>query len=225
MSGRRPRPDHSRHRGAIQTSRRWHGDKSEMKFVHSIEGLSLWVGRAFGWCILILTLSVSYEVFVRYVLNAPTVWAFDMMIQMYGALFLMCGAYALAQDTHVRADVVYRLLPVKVQASMDFVLYFLFFFPGVIALVWYGWEIASDSWRYKEVSFNSPASIQIYFFKTLIPVSGALLVTQGFAELVRCVMAFRTGAWPDRLDDVKETEDLLSEADLGEIRAFSAGKS
>jgi TRAP-type mannitol/chloroaromatic compound transport system permease small subunit len=84
-----------------------------MKFVYAVEGLSLWVGRAFGWCILILTLSVSYEVFVRYVLNAPTVWAFDMMIQMYGALFLMCGAYALAQDTHVRADVVYRLFPVK----------------------------------------------------------------------------------------------------------------
>ena len=99
-----------------------------MKFVHAIEGLSLWTGRAFGWCILILTLSVSYEVFVRYVLNAPTVWAFDMMIQMYGALFLMCGAYALAQDTHVRADVIYRLFPVKVQASLDFVLYFLFFF-------------------------------------------------------------------------------------------------
>jgi TRAP-type mannitol/chloroaromatic compound transport system permease small subunit len=116
----------------------------------------------------------SYEVFVRYVLNAPTVWAFDMMIQMYGALFLMCGAYALAQDTHVRADVIYRLFPVKVQASLDFVLYFLFFFPGILALVWYGWEIASDSWRYKEVSFNSPASIQIYFFKTLIPVSGRL---------------------------------------------------
>lgn len=191
-----------------------------MKFVHAIEGLSLWVGRAFGWCILILTLSVSYEVFVRYVLNAPTVWAFDMMIQMYGALFLMCGAYALAQDTHVRADVVYRLFPVKVQASMDFVLYFLFFFPGVIALAWYGYEIASDSWRYKEVSFNSPASIQIYFFKSLIPLSGCLLVLQGVAELVRCVMAMRTGIWPERLADVKETEDLLTEADLDAISAF-----
>lgn len=190
-----------------------------MKFVHAIEGLSLWVGRAFGWCILILTLSVSYEVFVRYVLNAPTVWAFDMMIQMYGALFLMCGAYALAQDTHVRADVVYRLLPIKVQASLDFVLYFLFFFPGVIALAWYGYEIASDSWRYKEVSFNSPASIQIYFFKSLIPLSGALLVLQGCAELARCVMAIRTGAWPERLADVKETEDLLAGADLDVIQA------
>jgi TRAP-type mannitol/chloroaromatic compound transport system permease small subunit len=195
-----------------------------MKFVHAVEGLSLWVGRAFGWCIMILTLSVTYEVFVRYVLNAPTVWAFDMMIQMYGALFLMCGAYALAQDTHVRADVVYRLFPVKVQASLDFVLYFLFFFPGILALVWYGWEIASDSWRYKEVSFNSPASIQIYFFKTLIPVSGALLMIQGMAELVRCIMAMRTGVWPERLADVKETEDLLTEADLEQIRSVIPGK-
>ncbi|MBW4710073.1 TRAP transporter small permease subunit [Roseobacter sp. YSTF-M11] len=195
-----------------------------MKLVHSIEGLSLWVGRAFGWCILILTLSVSYEVFVRYVLNAPTVWAFDMMIQMYGALFLMCGAYALAQDTHVRADVVYRLLPIRVQAGLDFVLYFLFFFPGIVALVWFGYEIASDSWRYKEVSFNSPASIQIYFFKSLIPVAGVLLMIQGFAELIRCVIAMRTAEWPERLADVKETEDLLSEADIAEIQAIHPGK-
>jgi TRAP-type mannitol/chloroaromatic compound transport system permease small subunit len=192
-----------------------------MKFVHAIEGLSLWVGRAFGWCILILTLSISYEVFVRYVLNSPTVWAFDMMIQMYGALFLMCGAYALAQDTHVRADVLYRLFPVKVQASLDFVLYFLFFFPGVLALAWYGWEIASDSWRYKEVSFNSPASIQIYFFKSLIPIAGFLLVFQGVSELVRCVMAFRTGVWPERLVDVRETEDILSDADLETISSLA----
>lgn len=191
-----------------------------MKFVHAIEGLSLWVGRAFGWCILILTLSVSYEVFVRYVLNAPTVWAFDMMIQMYGALFLMCGAYALAQDTHVRADVVYRLLPVRVQATLDFFLYFLFFFPGILALAWYGYEIASDSWRYKEVSFNSPASIQVYFFKSLIPLAGGLLAIQGLAELIRCVKAMRSGVWPERLVDVKETEDLLTEADLEVISAF-----
>ena len=118
-------------------------------------------------------------------------------------------SYALAQDTHVRADVLYRLFPVRVQASLDFVLYFLFFFPGILALFWFGWEIASDSWRYKEVSFNSPASIQIYFFKSLIPVAGALLLIQGFAELIRCVMAIRSGRWLDRLEDVRETEDML----------------
>lgn len=190
------------------------------KLVYAIESLSIWVGRAFGWCILILTLCVTYEVVMRYgsdfgldkllgIPFKPTVWAFDMMIQMYGALFLMAGAYALAQDSHVRGDVLYRLFPVRMQAFIDCVLYLAFFFPGVIALAWFGTEIAQDSWRYKEVSWNSPARIQIYFFKTLIPLAGFLLILQGFAELIRCFKAMRTGAWMPRLDDVKETEDAL----------------
>lgn len=187
------------------------------KFIYTVEGLNLWVGRAFGWCILILTLSVSYEVFVRYVLNSPTVWAFDMMVQMYGALFLMSGPYALAQDSHVRGDVLYRLFPVRWQARLDFTLYILFFFPGMLALFWYGWEIAADSWRYKEVSWNSPARIQIYFFKTLIPVAGALLILQGIAELIRAWRAMRTGEWMPRLDDVKETEDMLMDIEMHDL--------
>ena len=177
--------------------------------IHAIESLNIWIGRAFGWCILILTLSVSYEVFVRYVLNSPTVWAFDMMVQMYGALFLMAGPYALAQDSHVRADVVSRLLPVRWQARIDFLLYVVFFFPAMLALFWFGWEIAADSWRYKEVSWNSPARIQIYFFKTLIPLAGALLIVQGVSECMRCYLAMTTGKWPPRMEDARETEDLL----------------
>jgi TRAP-type mannitol/chloroaromatic compound transport system permease small subunit len=180
-----------------------------IKIIHAIEGLSQWVGKAFGWCIMILTFAVAYEVFVRYVLNAPTVWAFDVMVQMYGALFLMGGAYTLAQDAHVRGDVVYRLFSIRWQARIDFTLYVLFFFPGMFALFWYGWEIAADSWRYKEVSWNSPARIQIYFFKTLIPVAGGLMMLQGVAELMRCYLAIRNGVWLDRLDDVHETEDML----------------
>jgi len=180
------------------------------KLIHTIESISVWVGRAFGWCILILTFSVSYEVFVRYVLNAPTVWAFDMMVQMYGALFLMAGAYALAQDSHVRGDVVYRLFPVRIQATIDFILYILFFFPGMLALFWFGTEIAADSWRYKEVSWNSPARIQIYYFKTLIPVAGGLLIIQGISEILRCWKAMRSGEWLERLDDVKEAEEMLT---------------
>ncbi len=182
-------------------------------FIHAIENLSIWVGRSFGWCILILIFSVSYEVFVRYALNAPTVWAFDMMVQMYGALFLMAGPYALAQDTHVRGDVFYRLLPVRWQSRIDFVLYILFFFPGMLALFWYGAEIASDSWRYQEVSWNSPARIQIYFFKTLIPIAGALLIIQGIAESLRCWMAMRNGYWLERLEDVRETDQVLMQTD------------
>ena len=181
------------------------------KYIYFFESLSIWIGRAFGWCILILTLSVTYEVFVRYVLNAPTVWAFDMMVQMYGALFLMAGPYALAQDAHVRGDVLYRLFPFKVQARIDLILYIFFFFPGMLALFYFGYEIASDSWRYKEVSWNSPARIQIYFFKSLIPLAGGLLILQGISESMRCILCIREGKWLKRHEDVRETEkDLIS---------------
>jgi len=181
------------------------------KYIYFFESLSIWIGRAFGWCILILTLSVTYEVFVRYVLNAPTVWVFDMMVQMYGALFLMAGPYALAQDAHVRGDVIYRLFPFKVQARIDLILYIFFFFPGMVALFYFGYEIASDSWRYKEVSWNSPARIQIYFFKSLIPLAGGLLILQGISESMRCILCIRDGKWIKRHEDVSETEkDLIS---------------
>ena len=179
------------------------------KHIYFFEGLSIWIGRAFGWCILILTLSVAYEVFVRYVLNAPTVWAFDMMVQMYGALFLMAGPYALAQDAHVRGDVIYRLFSPRLQAKIDLTLYILFFFPGILALAYFGYEIASDSWRYKEVSWNSPARIQIYFFKSLIPLAGGLLILQGVSECMRCILCIRDGKWLRRHEDVKETEENL----------------
>ena len=194
------------------------------KHIYFFEGLSIWIGRAFGWCILVLTLSVTYEVFVRYVLNAPTVWAFDMMVQMYGALFLMAGPYALAQDAHVRGDVVYRLFSARLQAKIDLTLYILFFFPGMLALVYFGYEIASDSWRYKEVSWNSPARIQIYFFKSLIPLAGGLIILQGISECMRCILCIRDGKWIRRHEDVKETEENLIMKKLEEERQRKALK-
>ena len=192
------------------------------KYIYFFESLSIWIGRAFGWCILILTLSVTYEVFVRYVLNAPTVWAFDMMVQMYGALFLMAGPYALAQDAHVRGDVLYRLFPFKVQARIDLILYVFFFFPGMLALFYFGYEIASDSWRYKEVSWNSPARIQIYFFKSLIPLAGGLLILQGISESMRCILCIRDGKWMKRHEDVRETEENLISKKIEEERQRKA---
>jgi len=179
------------------------------RILHFIDSLSAWSGKAFAWCIVILTFSTCYEVFMRYVLNAPTVWAFDMSVQMYGALFMMSGAYALSQDAHVRGDVVYRLLKIKTQAKIDLTLYILFLMPGALALIYYGYGFAADSWIYKEVSWSSPSRIQIYFFKTLIPVAGTLVLLQGIAEAVRCVICIKTGAWPPRLHDVQETETML----------------
>ena len=179
------------------------------RILHFIDSLSAWTGRAFAWCIVVLTFSTCYEVFVRYALNSPTVWAFDMSVQMYGALFMMAGAYTLSQDAHVRGDVIYRLMSAKMQAGMDLVLYILFLLPGALALVYYGYSFAADSWFYKEVSWSSPARIQIYFFKSLIPIAGTLLLLQGFAEAVRCIQCIKTGKWPARLQDVQETETML----------------
>jgi len=180
-----------------------------ISIIRAIERLNIWIGRSFGWCILILTLSDAHEVFVRYVLQATPAYVTDKLVQMYGALFLMAGPYALAQDTHVRADVIYRFLQPRWQALLDFSLYILFFFPGMLALFWFGWEIASDSWRYKEVSWNSPARIQIYFFKTLIPFAGGLFIIQGVSECMRCYLAMKNNKWLPRQKDSRETEELL----------------
>ncbi len=193
------------------------------RLLNFVDSLSAWVGKAFGWSILILTLSTVYEVFVRYVLNAPTVWAFDMSVQMYGALFMMAGAYTLAQDAHVRGDVIYRLLSKRKQATIDLVLYILFLAPGALALIYYGYGFAADSWFYKEVSWSSPARIQIYFFKTLIPISGSLILLQGMAEAVRCVICIRTGKWPPRMHDVQETETMLMH-EQEDLRTLEAEK-
>jgi TRAP-type mannitol/chloroaromatic compound transport system permease small subunit len=172
----------------------------------AIDRLSTWAGKLFAWAIVLLTFTVSYEVFMRYVMGRPTDWAYDGAYILYGALFIMAGAYTLSQNAHVRGDVVYRLWPVRVQASIDLVLYVLFFFPGVIALVYSGYGFAKLAWVVNERSSFSPAGPPLYHFKSLIPIAGALLFLQGIAEVARAAIALKTGQWPRRLHDVHEVE-------------------
>jgi TRAP-type mannitol/chloroaromatic compound transport system permease small subunit len=179
------------------------------KFLFFIDSLSMWVGKAFGWLILVLTLGVSYEVLVRYVFRAPTTWAFDISYITYGALFLMAGAYALSRGGHVRADVLYRFWKPRTQAKMDLFLYLIFFLPAVAAWIYAGWNYAEMSIRFREVSIFSPAGVPVFPLKTLIPITGVLLLLQGFAEIIRCIFCIRDGAWPQRLHDVEETESLI----------------
>ncbi len=171
-----------------------------------IDRLSTWAGKLFAWAVLVLTFTVSYEVFMRYVMGQPTAWAYDSAYILYGALFIMAGAYTLSQNGHVRGDVVYRLWPVRVQAGIDLVLYLLFFFPGIIALVYSGYGFAKLSWLVQERSSFSPDGPPLYHFKSLIPIAGALLLLQGLAELARAAIALKTGRWPRRLHDVHEVE-------------------
>ena len=176
-----------------------------------MDRLSQGVGHAFAWCIVVLTLGISYEVVVRYAFRAPTTWSFDLSYMMYGALFFMAGAYTLARGGHVRADIFYRLWAPRTQAKMDLVLYFVFFFPGIVALVWAGTEHAEESWRYREVSIFSPTGVPLYPLKTLLPIGAALLFLQGVAEVFRCVRCIRDGQWPRRLHDVEELENQIVE--------------
>ncbi|MGL4285028.1 MAG: TRAP transporter small permease subunit [Phreatobacter sp.] len=176
------------------------------QFLHAVDGISTWVGKAAAWLVVILMLLVCGEVFKRYVLNAPTAWIFDASNMLYGSTFMLCGAYALAQNAHVRGDFLYSSMRPRTQASLDIVLYLLFFFPGIMALIYAGYHYAADSWRIGEHSSVTADGPPIYPFKTIIPIAGALVMLQGFAEVVRCVVCLKTGEWPSRLKDVNEID-------------------
>ena len=171
-----------------------------------VDKVSTWVGQALSWLILSLTLLISWEVFSRYVLNHPHPWAFDVMIMMYGTLFMMAGAYTLAKEGHVRGDVLYGFFPPRLQAWIDLVLFICFFIPGVVALCWAGYIYAGESWAINEHSNITSEGPPIYPFKTVIPVAGAFVLLQGIVEIVRCVICIRQGDWPSREQDVEEVD-------------------
>jgi TRAP-type mannitol/chloroaromatic compound transport system permease small subunit len=184
-----------------------------LTFIRAIDQVSYWSGKAAAWLIVALTFVVSIEVFKRYILNAPTAWIFDFNNMLYGTLFMMCGAYTLALAGHVRADFVYIYMKPRAQASLDLILFFLFFIPCMIGLIYAGSDFAADSWRIGEHSTITAEGPPVYHFKTVIPVAGVLVMLQGLAEIVRCILTIRTGQWPARLEDVEEIDVI--ETQLG----------
>ena len=118
-----------------------------ISFIRFADTLSAWFGKAFAWLILLMSIGTGYEVFVRYVMNNPTAWALDVSFIMYGTLFMMGGAYTLSRGGHVRGDFLYRLLKPRTQGMIDLVLYVIFFFPGVTAMIFAGWKYAARSWH------------------------------------------------------------------------------
>ena len=192
-------------------------------YIEFADRLSAWFGKAFAWLIMFMAVGIGYEVVVRYIFHAPTSWAFDMSYITYGTLFMMGGAYTLSRGGHVRGDFVYRLWKTKTQGKVELVLYFLFFFPGVIALIISGWKYASRSWDYMEISVNSPAGIPVMQFKTVIVAAGVLLFIQGIAQVFRCIICIRTGEWLKAAEDIEETEVQLARQAEEEPGLFAAG--
>jgi TRAP-type mannitol/chloroaromatic compound transport system permease small subunit len=176
------------------------------KLLLAVDKLSTLVGKAFSWLIVVLTLMITWEVFSRYALDNPHPWAFDVMSMMYGTLFMTAGAYTLSQNGHVRGDVLYGFFPPRLQAGLDLALYILFFIPGVVALVWAGYNFAAESWAINEHSNVTANGPPVYPFKTIIPIAGAILLAQGLVEIVRCIVCLQQGDWPDRGDDVAEVD-------------------
>ena len=175
------------------------------RLLHAADRLSTWAGKTFAWLIVALTVVVCAEVFKRYALNAPTAWIYDVNNMMYGTLFMMCGAYTLSQDGHVRGDFLYGSMKPRTQAALDMVLYIVFFLPGIGALTWAGWDYFQDSLAMREQTFNA-TPLPVYPFKFVIPVAGTIVMVQGFAEIVRCIVCLRTGAWTPRLKDAEEMD-------------------
>jgi TRAP-type mannitol/chloroaromatic compound transport system permease small subunit len=171
-----------------------------------VDKVSTWVGQAFSWLIVTLTLLISWEVFSRYVLDHPHAWAFDVMIMLYGTMFMMAGAYTLAKNGHVRGDVLYGFFPPRLQAGLDLTLYITFFLPGVIAFCWAGYIYAGESWAIHEGSNITADGPPYYPFKTIIPIAGAFQLVQGIVEIIRCVICLKQGHWPSRVADVEEVD-------------------
>jgi len=178
-------------------------------WIRRIDIFSKSIGHAFSWCVLILTASTCYEVFMRYVLNSPTVWAFDMSYMMYGALFMMSGAYAVSRNSHVRGDFIYRKWSNRTQAKVDLTLYLVFYFPAIFAMVFTGGQYAFESMRILESSVNSPAGVPVWPLKMVIFVAGITLLIAGISEVMRCLVCIRTGDWLSRGGDVEELEQVL----------------
>ena len=177
--------------------------------IRVIDVFSKAVGHAFAWCVLVLTASTCYEVFRRYGLNNPTVWAFDRSYMLYGALFMMSGAYAVSRNSHVRGDFIYRSWKPRNQARVDLVLYFVFYFPAIFAMVFTGARYSFEATRIMESSVNSPAGVPVWPLKLIIFVGGVTLLLAGIAEVMRCLICLRTGKWPARSGDVEELEVVL----------------
>jgi TRAP-type mannitol/chloroaromatic compound transport system permease small subunit len=180
------------------------------RFLYAIDGISTWTGKAAAWLIIVLLALVCVEVFKRYIMNMPTAWIFDASNMLYGSAFMLCGAYTLAQNGHVRGDFLYSSMRSRTQAGLDLALYILFFLPGIAALIYAGFGYAADSWHINEHSNVTAEGPPVYHFKAVIPLAGTLVMLQGLAEIARCLVCLKMGAWPGRLKDVAEI-DIIEE--------------
>lgn len=161
------------------------------RITDAIDRLSTWCGKAVAWLIVPMFGVLVYEVFVRKFFR-PTVWANDIATMCYGAHFFLAGAYTLHLQKHIRTDFFSKNWSLETQVRMDIAQYLLLFLPGMLVFTWVSWQYAKESWDLREAlmtTWRPPA----YWYKTVIPVSSALILIQGLAEVLKCFKTLRTG--------------------------------
>jgi TRAP-type mannitol/chloroaromatic compound transport system permease small subunit len=173
------------------------GDSLEgyLKYVRAIDKVSDWSGRIVSYLVYPLVGGVAYEVIARYAFNAPTEWAYDMTYMLYGTIFMLGAAYTLLKKGHIRTDMLYGRWSPRRQGKIDAVMYLVLFFPGMILYLWAGFDYAAHSWATNEKASMSPWMPIIYPFKTVIPVTAAMLLIQGVSEFLKSVHAWKRGEW------------------------------
>jgi len=157
----------------------------------AIDQLSIWSGKAVAWLIVPMFLVLVYEVLARKFFR-PTIWANDVATMCYGAHFFLAGAYTLYLQKHIRTDFVSKNWSLKTQVRMDLVQYLFLFLPGMVMFTCLSLDFAAESWDMNEAlmtTWRPPA----YWYKTVIPLSSALILIQGISEVIKCFRTLRTG--------------------------------
>lgn len=169
--------------------------ESYFKCIKIIDAISDWSGKIVSYLIYPLIGAVAYEVIARYLFNAPTVWAYDITCMLYGSHFMLGASYTLLHQGHIRTDVFYRKWSPRTQGKIDALIYLFLFFPGMLFCLIAGWDYAAHSWATNEKASLSPWMPIIYPFKTVIPVTAAMLIIQGVSEFFKSLYAWKRGEW------------------------------
>src|SRR5699024_6072345 len=162
-----------------------HGEHIIKTITSALDFPGILIGRIAAWLIIPMVAALVYEVISRYFFDSPTIWAYDITYMLYGSIFMLGAAYALAKDAHVRADIIYGYLPMRWQGAIDALFYLCLYFPTMAIFTYLTYKYALDSWKMGETIPTSPWMPIIYPYKTVMPVAGALLFIQGLSQFIK----------------------------------------
>ena len=166
------------------------------KTISGIDIFSLWIGRIVCWVTIPLFGAMVFEVIARYAFIAPTMWAYDMSRFLYGALFMLGAGYALSKGVHIRADFLYRNFKVKTQGLVDFWLYILFYFPGLLVFLYMTIGFVQESIMRGEKGMDTAWMPYLWPIKSCLLIGIIFLLIQGISELFKSYWAATKGKWP-----------------------------